>query len=67
MAILELTLRGNAGAAKDWLQKSLDIGPATREGLRPLLADCERMLAGEEVNVAETIAGRMVWIDQPTP
>jgi tetratricopeptide (TPR) repeat protein len=67
MAILELTLRGNAGAAKDWLQKSLDIGPATREGLRPLLADCERMLAGEEVNMAETIAGRMVWIDQPTP
>ena len=67
MAILELTLRGNAGAAKDWLQKSLDIGPATREGLRPLLTDCEHMLAGEEVNVAETIAGRMVWIDQPTP
>jgi tetratricopeptide (TPR) repeat protein len=67
MAILELTLRGNAGAAKDWLQKSLDIGPATRQGLRPLLADCDRMLAGEDVNVAETIAGRMVWFDQPTP
>ena len=67
MAILELTLRGNAGAAKEWLQKSLDIGPATRQGLRPLLADCDRMLAGEDVNVAATIAGRMVWIDQPTP
>lgn len=67
MAILELTLRGNAATARDWLQKSLDIGPATRQGLRPLLADCDRMLAGEDVNVAETIAGRMVWFDQPTP
>jgi len=67
MAILELTLRGNAEAAREWLQKSLDIGPATREGLRPLLKDCDRILAGEDVNVAETIAGRMVWIDQPNP
>jgi tetratricopeptide (TPR) repeat protein len=67
MAILELTLRGNAGAARDWLKKSLDIGPATRERLRPLLGDCERILAGEDVDLAQTIAGRLVWIDQPTP
>ncbi len=65
MAILELTLRGNPSAAREWLAKSLEIGPASRQQLRPLLEDCDRILAGESVDIAQTLAGRMVWFEYP--
>ena len=66
LAVLELTIRGHPTQAKEWLIKALAIGPASREQVRPLLGVCERMIAGEEVNLSETLAGSMVWLHNPS-
>jgi len=66
LGVLELTIRGRPVQAKEWLVKALAIGPASREQVRPLLEVCERMIAGEEVDLSQTLAGNMVWLHNPS-
>ncbi len=66
LAVLELTIRGRPLLAREWLVKALEIGPASREQVRPLLAVCERMIAGEAVDLSQTLAGNMVWLHNPS-
>ncbi len=47
LGVLHLKLTGNVEAAKEWLEKSLAIGPDPRPTIsRVLLPDCEAALAG---------------------
>ena len=65
MAVLEMTLRRRPAEAKRWLEKALAIGPPSREAVRPLLAILDRMIAGEDVDLARTQVARMVWLHNP--
>lgn len=65
LAILELTIRKNPAKAREWLAKSLEIGPASREDqMRGLLTLIDRRIAGEDVDLGKALGG-MVWPDHP--
>lgn len=66
MAILELTLRRDGKAAREWLEQALEIGPASREEVRPLLEVCDAVAADPDHDLSSSpLLRNMVWLHSP--
>lgn len=61
LAVLYLTHKNDPARAKTFLTKALEIGPPSREALRPMMEILDRQIAGE--NVGNGAFGQMVWPD----
>ncbi|MCP5023423.1 MAG: hypothetical protein GY930_16845 [bacterium] len=63
LAVLYLSAKDDPARAKTFLTKSLEIGPESREGMRPMLEIFDRLIAGEAVG--HGAFGQMIW-SKPT-
>lgn len=63
LAVLELTLRSNGAEARKWLEKALEIGPASRMMRAPLLEVCDAVAADPDLDLASSeMVRNMVWL-----
>ena len=68
LALLELTIRRRGEEAATWLEKSLEIGPPSRDPLRVILDVCKAMAEGEDVDLSRAAGGLvngLVWLHNP--
>ncbi|MDA1266482.1 MAG: hypothetical protein O2816_15485, partial [Planctomycetota bacterium] len=66
LAVLELTIRRDGAKARRWMAQALKIGPANREGRRPLLDICDALAQNPEYDLASSAMVRnMVWLHSP--
>ncbi len=59
LAVLYLSGKDDPARAKTFLTKALEIGPESREGMRPMLEILDRLIAGE--NVGHGAFAQMIW------
>ncbi len=59
LAVLYLSAKNDPARAKTFLTKALEIGPESREGMRPMLEIFDRLIAGEAVG--HGAFGQMIW------
>ena len=62
MAVLELTIRRRPQLARQWLEKALEIGPASREPMRALLPICDAMAEDPRLDLGQTYVRNLVWL-----
>ncbi|MDF1836404.1 MAG: hypothetical protein P1V35_00920 [Planctomycetota bacterium] len=59
LAVLYLSDKDDPARAKTFLTNALEIGPESREGMRPMLEILDRLIAGE--NVGHGAFAQMIW------
>lgn len=66
LAILELTLRRNGAKARAWLERALDIGPASREQIGSVLETCDELAKDPDLDLSlSPIVRNLVWLHSP--
>jgi tetratricopeptide (TPR) repeat protein len=67
MGVLCLTLKNDPRTARDWYQKSVEIGPPSRQWITDqIIPRCDRLAAGGELTAEDRqILDAIVWLHNP--